>query len=62
MFKKIASFIQEVRTEMTRVSWPSRDELRRSTKVIMVVSFAFIVFTFIIDNILKYLFDLFYGF
>ncbi|MCH8126012.1 MAG: preprotein translocase subunit SecE [Bacteroidetes bacterium] len=62
MFKKIASFIQEVRTEMTRVSWPSREELRSSTKVIMVVSFAFIVFTFIIDNILKYLFDLFYGF
>ena len=62
MFKKFASFIQEVRTEMTRVSWPSREELRSSTKVIMVVSFAFIVFTFIIDNILKYLFDLFYGF
>lgn len=62
MFKKIGTFIQEVKLEMTRVTWPTREELRGSTKVILIVSFAFIVFTFIIDYILKYLFDLFYGF
>lgn len=62
MFKKINLFIQEVRTELTRVTWPSREELQGSTKVVLLVSLGFIIFTFIIDNILKYLFDLFYGF
>jgi preprotein translocase SecE subunit len=46
---------------MTRVTWPTRDELKDSTKVVIWVSFAFVVFIFIIDNIFKYLFDLIYG-
>ncbi|MEE9168580.1 MAG: preprotein translocase subunit SecE [bacterium] len=61
MFRKLSTFVQEVRSEMTRVTWPTRDELKDSTKVVIWVSFVFVVFTFIIDNIFKYLFDLIYG-
>ncbi len=62
MFKKIANFFKEVQLEMTRVNWPTRSELRGSTSVVVLVTLAFTVFTFVIDNILKYLFDLLYGF
>ena len=62
MFKKIASFIKEVRTEMTRVTWPTREELKGSTIVVIVVTLGFSIFIFFVDNILKYLFDLLYGF
>ncbi len=62
MFNKIVSFIREVRTEMARVTWPTRDELQNSTTVVILVSIAFAVFIFFVDNILKYLFDLLYGF
>ncbi len=61
MFRKLSTFVQEVRSEMTRVTWPTRDELKDSTKVVIWVSFVFVVFIFIIDNIFKYLFDLIYG-
>jgi len=62
MFKKIASFIKEVRTEMTRVTWPTKEELKGSTIVVIVVTLGFSIFIFFIDNVLKYLFDLLYGF
>jgi preprotein translocase subunit SecE len=62
MFNKIVSFIKDVRTEMARVTWPTRKELQSSTTVVVVVSLAFSLFTFFVDNILTYLFDLLYGF
>lgn len=62
MFKKIASFVKEVKSEMTRVTWPTREELKGSTIVVIVVTLGFSLFIFFIDNILKYLFDLLYGF
>jgi preprotein translocase subunit SecE len=45
MFKKIRAFLEEVRGELKRVSWPKRDELTRSTSVvlIMIVSTALII-------------------
>jgi preprotein translocase subunit SecE len=61
MFKKIANFFREVRTEMSRVTWPTRDELKGSTTVVILVTLAFSVFIFIVDNILEYLFKLLYG-
>ena len=62
MFKKIVSFIKEVRTEMTRVTWPTREELQGSTIVVIVVTLSFSVFIFFVDNIFKYLFNAIYKF
>jgi len=62
MFKKALRFLKEVRVEMSRVTWPSYEELKSSTIVVILVSLAFAVFIFIVDNIFKYLFHLLYGF
>lgn len=37
MVKKIAGFVQEVRAEMQKVTWPTRDELVGSTSVVLMV-------------------------
>ena len=36
MFKRIRTFFEEVRGELKKVSWPSRDELTRSTSVVII--------------------------
>ena len=36
MIQKAAAFIKDVRNEMAQVSWPPRDELTGSTKVVIV--------------------------
>ena len=48
MANKISTFLQAVRTEMTKVSWPTRDRIIRST---LVVVFAIIVFGLFIGGI-----------
>jgi len=37
MFKKIRVFLEQVRAELKRVSWPKKDELIRSTSVVTVM-------------------------
>ncbi len=62
MFKKAIRFFKEVRVEMSRVTWPSYEELKSSTIVVILVSLAFALFIFVVDNIFKYIFNLLYGF
>jgi preprotein translocase subunit SecE len=45
-------FVKEVRIESTRVSWPSRDELRDSTLVVIVMVLLVSLFLFVVDRIL----------
>ncbi len=37
MFKKIRVFFEQVRAELKKVSWPKREELSRSTSVVIVM-------------------------
>ena len=55
MFKKAAQFLREVQAEMSKVSWPTRDELTASTGIVLAVSFALAVFIYIADLILSFL-------
>lgn len=52
MVGKIKKFVSEVVSEMKKVSWPSREQLRESTIVVIVVTGIFTLFTFIIDEIM----------
>jgi len=52
MFKKIRTFFEEVRTELKKVSWPKKDELIRSTSVVIVM----ILITAVIVGLLDYIF------
>ena len=52
MVKKINQFLGDVRSEMDKVSWPTWDELRSSTYVVLTLSLILIVFLFVIDFVL----------
>ena len=52
MVKKINQFLGDVKSEMDKVSWPTWDELRSSTYVVLTLSFILIIFLFVIDFVL----------
>jgi preprotein translocase subunit SecE len=52
MFQKIKHFFSETRVEMRKVTWPTRDELKESTKIVIVATFVVTMFIGIIDQIL----------
>ncbi|OIO38364.1 MAG: preprotein translocase subunit SecE [Candidatus Omnitrophica bacterium CG1_02_49_16] len=54
MIKKIKSFIAEVRAEMQKVTWPTREELTGSTGVVLVTMFFLSAFIGVADFILSY--------
>lgn len=53
MFKKIMSFISEVRVEMTKVSWPTREEILGSTVVVVSVVAILSAFTGVADILIS---------
>jgi len=58
MFGKIAQFVQEVQVEMGKVTWPTQEELKSSTTIVLGLSFALAIFIFIVDYILAGIMDL----
>ncbi len=60
LINKPVKFINDVNREMSKVSWPSYEDLKESTMVVIVLSLLFVVFVFSADwlltNILKLLF------
>ena len=61
--ERIKSFYNDVRTEMRKVTTPSRKEVRATTTVVIVAVFLFGVYFWAIDNVigrgLDYLFRFF---
>ena len=49
---KAKEFVAEVRTEMRKVSFPSREEVVGTTVVVLVTSFVFAVFLFVSDRLI----------
>lgn len=56
IFARIGRYFRDVRQEMKRVVWPSRDEVINSSVVVVVTLLFFIAFTFVIDSISSWLF------
>ena len=52
LFQKIAGFLLDVKVEMAKVSWPTRDELMNSTVIVTIVTIIFTLFIFLADLIL----------
>ncbi len=44
MFKKIRDFLKSVRSEMRKVTWPSRSEVIRSTLIVLITVIVFAIF------------------
>ncbi len=49
MLEKIKQFVKEVRYELTKVTWTTREELIYSTIIVIVVSMVLAVFIGIVD-------------
>jgi preprotein translocase subunit SecE len=53
MINRLQQFVADVKFEMTKVSWPSWDELRSSTYIVLGLSLILIVFLFSVDFLLS---------
>ena len=53
----LREYVKDVRVEMSKVSWPTREELRRHTMVVVVMVAMVAVFTGIVDRALSYAFE-----
>lgn len=60
MIAKATKFLQEVRTEMSKVSWPTRQELKGQTWIVILVSLFFALFIYVVDHLLSWLLNLIY--
>ena len=49
MFDKIKKFLKEIRFELTKVTWTTREELIYSTIVVIVVSIILSIFIGVVD-------------
>ena len=60
MLAQTKQFLTDVSKEMKKVSWPTRDQLRESTVVVIIASLIIIGVTFVIDQamtqVMKFIF------
>ena len=54
MINKVKGFFSEVRAEMQKVTWPTREELTGSTGVVLMTMFFLSTFIGIADFVLSY--------
>ncbi len=62
LYEKLRAFVLDVKIEMAKVSWPTREQLQGSTVVVIVVTLVFSLFTFGIDRALSFLVRLLYSY
>ncbi|UCH83984.1 MAG: preprotein translocase subunit SecE [Candidatus Latescibacterota bacterium] len=53
MFEKLKNYLAETRIELKKVTWPTKDELKEATRVVVVASILLTIFIGIIDQILS---------
>ena len=53
MFQRISNFLSDVKQEMGKVSWPSKEELIGSTYVVIIISGLLAVYIFGLDTVLS---------
>lgn len=51
--KNLASFYGDVKTELKKVTWPSRKEVYSTTLVVIVTVFFFGLYLFLVDAVLQ---------
>jgi preprotein translocase subunit SecE len=55
---RMREFVKDVRLESTKVSWPTRNELRDSTIVVIIAVILVSIFVGVIDRVLTFLMGL----
>ncbi len=56
MKEKIIAFFEDVVKEMKKVTWPTMEELKESTTVVIVSCLMLAAFTYVIDMIITQIF------
>ena len=59
--EKLKLFLSETRTELKKVTWPTREELKESTKVVIVSTFIVTIFVGVVDQVLNRIIRLVFG-
>jgi len=55
MFERIRKFFSEIVSELKKVTWPTREELKESTKLVIIATFVVTVFIGLVDQLLTLL-------
>jgi preprotein translocase subunit SecE len=53
MKEKIVAFFTDVFREMSKVTWPKKEELRDSTVIVLVVCLLIAVFIYLVDTVVS---------
>ena len=61
MWNKLTNFVKDVRTEFSKVSWPTREDLVSSTGVVLVFSAVFAVFIGMFDLVISFVWGILLG-
>lgn len=52
MIGKIKAYVADVRKEMSKVAWPTKEQLRESTVVVVTTTLVLTAFIYIVDFVL----------
>lgn len=58
MLKRIVRYFQEARAELSRVTWPTREQVIESTQAILAFTAAFMVILGLYDLVFRFLIGL----
>lgn len=62
MIKKTKEYLEKVRQEMKKVTWPEWDELKSTTFLVIVGTLIFAVYIFLADALFGFLINLIFEF
>lgn len=50
---QVKDYVESLQLEMKRVTWPSWKQVRGTTAVVIIATFAFSAYFFVVDNIIQ---------
>jgi preprotein translocase subunit SecE len=59
LVQRINAFLQSAWIESKKVTWPSREELIESTRVVIVASLVLMIYLFVVDRLLTIILNIF---
>ena len=59
--QKIVTYYEETVVELKKVTWPTKDEVRGSTIVVILTSIVLSAFVFVVDRLLSFAVSSFLG-
>jgi preprotein translocase subunit SecE len=61
MIERIKTYLAETRIELRKVTWPSRQDLIDSTRVVIIATLILTVFVGLVDQVLSRIIKLVFG-